>query len=79
MSLKSGCYITNAVAICNLLTCVIGRLLSQHDVSLIQVLCDDPLYRDLLEKINQSSVLKEKLLERTSALQVSSYFYLLFI
>jgi len=45
-------------------------MLSQHDVGLIQALCNDPLYRDLLEKIDQSSVLKEKLLERTSALQV---------
>ena len=68
-------HITNAAAVWNLLACVICRLLSQHDICLIQALCDDPLYRDLLDKVNQSSVLKEKLLDRTSTLQVSVVHY----
>jgi len=46
------------------------RLVSQHDIGLVQALRHDPLYADLLQKIGQSEVLQEKLMERTSALQV---------
>ena len=57
------------------MACVVCRLLSQRDIGLVQALCDNPLYSDLLEKINQSAPLKEKLLERTSALQVFAFHY----
>jgi len=44
--------------------------LSRHDIGLTQALQDDPVYADLLEKISQSPALHEKLMDRTSSLQV---------
>ena len=65
------CYITSVldrlVCLCSVFD---GRLLSQHDICLMQALTHDPLYGDLLEKVSQSSALQEKLMARTSTLQV---------
>jgi hypothetical protein len=51
--------------------CVCYRLLSQHDVGLIDVLQTDPAYKQLLAKICSKGTLKESMLKRTTALQVS--------
>jgi len=46
------------------------RLLSQHDMGLTHALQHDPVYDDLLQKVSQSAMLLEKVIERTSSVQV---------
>ncbi|CAL1614220.1 unnamed protein product [Knipowitschia caucasica] len=47
------------------------RLLSSHDVVLSEALCSDPLHSDLLHNLSSRPDLKEKILKRSTALQVS--------
>ncbi|KAM9374723.1 2',5'-phosphodiesterase 12 [Phaethornis superciliosus] len=46
-------------------------LLSQHDVAFSEALLSDPLHRDLCEKLAEYPLVKEKVLQRSSVLQVS--------
>ncbi|XP_030061228.1 2',5'-phosphodiesterase 12 [Microcaecilia unicolor] len=46
-------------------------LLSQHDITFTEALLSDPLHKDLLEKLCTCPTMKEKFLQRSSALQVS--------
>ncbi|XP_072136534.1 2',5'-phosphodiesterase 12 [Mobula birostris] len=52
------------------------RLLSQHDVTFSEALASDPLHTDLLQKISANPTIKEKVLQRSTALQVSVLQYL---
>ncbi|XP_018411772.1 PREDICTED: 2',5'-phosphodiesterase 12 [Nanorana parkeri] len=47
------------------------RLCSQHDVLIGEALTEDPLHRPLLEQLSRYSAAKEKVLQRSSALQVT--------
>ncbi|XP_001511095.2 2',5'-phosphodiesterase 12 [Ornithorhynchus anatinus] len=46
-------------------------LLSRHDIALNQALLSDPLHRELLEKLSPYPLVREKVLQRSSVLQVS--------
>ncbi|XP_060691588.1 2',5'-phosphodiesterase 12 isoform X1 [Hemiscyllium ocellatum] len=46
------------------------RLLSQHDVTLSEALVSDPLHTEILEKISTNPQVKEKVLQRSTTLQV---------
>ncbi|XP_059800178.1 2',5'-phosphodiesterase 12 isoform X1 [Hypanus sabinus] len=46
------------------------RLLSQHDVTFSEALASDPLHADVLQKISANPSVKEKVLQRSTALQV---------
>nr|XP_061814620.1 2',5'-phosphodiesterase 12-like [Nerophis lumbriciformis] len=47
------------------------KLLSRHDITLSEALTLDPLHTELLEKVSTDDALKEKILKRSTALQVS--------
>ncbi|XP_029007355.1 2',5'-phosphodiesterase 12 [Betta splendens] len=47
------------------------RLLSRHDIILSEALTSDPIHSQLLERVSTNSALKEKILQRSTALQVS--------
>nr|XP_020655595.1 2',5'-phosphodiesterase 12 [Pogona vitticeps] len=47
------------------------RLLSQHDIALNQALLEDPLHEDLRGKLASHAQVQEKVLQRSSVLQVS--------
>lgn len=46
------------------------RLLSQHDISFQEALKSDPLHKELLEKLALNPLAQEKILQRSSVLQV---------
>ncbi|NXW30380.1 PDE12 phosphodiesterase, partial [Phaetusa simplex] len=46
-------------------------LLSQHDIAFSEALLSDPLHKELRDKLAQYSVVQEKVLQRSSVLQVS--------
>lgn len=52
------------------------RLLSQHDVMLSEALTTDPIHADLLEKVSANPSLKDRVLQRSTTLQVSVLQYL---
>ncbi|KAJ8259889.1 hypothetical protein GJAV_G00174600 [Gymnothorax javanicus] len=47
------------------------KLLSQHDITLSEALVSDPLHRELLDKISANPTLMEKVVQRSTTLQVS--------
>ncbi|XP_035518581.1 2',5'-phosphodiesterase 12 [Morone saxatilis] len=47
------------------------QLLSRHDIMLSEALTSDPIHSALLEKVSANSALKDKILLRSTALQVS--------
>ncbi|KAF3690268.1 2',5'-phosphodiesterase 12 [Channa argus] len=47
------------------------QLLSSHDIVLSEALTSDPIHSKLLEKVSANSALKEKILQRSTSLQVS--------
>ncbi|KAG7478157.1 hypothetical protein MATL_G00077310 [Megalops atlanticus] len=47
------------------------KLLSQHDIVLSEALVSDPLHSELLDKLSTNPVLKEKVVQRSTALQVT--------
>ncbi|KAF7646603.1 hypothetical protein LDENG_00184790 [Lucifuga dentata] len=47
------------------------RLLSCHDIVLSEALTSDPIHSTLLEKVSANARLKEKMLQRSTSLQVS--------
>nr|CBN80659.1 2',5'-phosphodiesterase 12 [Dicentrarchus labrax] len=47
------------------------QLLSRHDIMLSEALTSDPIHSALLEKVSANSALKDKILMRSTALQVS--------
>lgn len=47
------------------------RLLSRHDITLSEALTSDPAHSELLQRVSVSSVLKDKVLQRSTSLQVS--------
>ncbi|KAM4741274.1 2',5'-phosphodiesterase 12 [Anableps anableps] len=47
------------------------RLLSRHDIMLSEALTSDPLHSQLLEKVSANSDLKDKILQRSTSLQVT--------
>ncbi|CAG5977886.1 unnamed protein product [Menidia menidia] len=47
------------------------RLLSSHDITLSEALSSDPTHSQLLEKVSANGGLKEKILHRSTALQVA--------
>lgn len=47
------------------------RLLSQHDISFQEALKSDPLHKELLEKLALNPLAQEKVLQRSSVLQIS--------
>ncbi|KAM7401644.1 hypothetical protein PAMP_016941 [Pampus punctatissimus] len=47
------------------------KLLSRHDIMLSEALTSDPIHADLLEKVSANSNLKDKMLQRSTTLQVS--------
>ncbi|KAK7899434.1 hypothetical protein WMY93_020287 [Mugilogobius chulae] len=49
------------------------RFLSSHDVVLSEALGSDPLHVDLLQKLSSKPDLKEKILQRSTSLQVSIF------
>lgn len=48
------------------------QCLSSHDIMLSEVLTSDPIHSELLEMISKNSVLKDKILQRSTTLQVRS-------
>uniref|UniRef100_A0A3B5KPU7 2',5'-phosphodiesterase 12 n=1 Tax=Xiphophorus couchianus TaxID=32473 RepID=A0A3B5KPU7_9TELE len=46
------------------------RLLSRHDIMLSEALTSDPLHSELLEKLSANNGLKDRILQRSTALQV---------
>lgn len=46
------------------------KLLSHHDIVLSQALTSDPIHAQLLEKISAHASLKDKIIQRSTALQV---------
>lgn len=46
------------------------QLLSRHDIVLSEALTSDPVHSKLLERVSASSALKDKILSRSTALQV---------
>lgn len=49
---------------------LLDRLVEQYDLSMQEALVEDPLFEDIMERVGKSPALKEKLMERTSILQV---------
>ncbi|XP_071755590.1 2',5'-phosphodiesterase 12 [Centroberyx gerrardi] len=49
------------------------RLLSRRDIVLSEALTSDPIHSDLLERVSANPVLKDKILQRSTALQVSVF------
>ncbi|XP_022597801.1 2',5'-phosphodiesterase 12 [Seriola dumerili] len=47
------------------------RLLSRHDIVLSEALTSDPIHSELLERVSANSALKDKILQRSTALQVT--------
>ncbi|KAM7421970.1 hypothetical protein PAMA_010173 [Pampus argenteus] len=47
------------------------KLLSRHDIMLSEALTSDPIHAELLEKVSANSNLKDKMLQRSTTLQVS--------
>ncbi|XP_015224925.1 PREDICTED: 2',5'-phosphodiesterase 12-like, partial [Cyprinodon variegatus] len=47
------------------------RLLSRHDIMLSEALASDPAHSELLEKVSANGGLKDKILQRSTSLQVS--------
>lgn len=47
------------------------RLLSRHDIMLSEALTSDPAHSELLEKLSANGVLKDRILQRSTSLQVS--------
>ncbi|XP_070759383.1 2',5'-phosphodiesterase 12 [Enoplosus armatus] len=47
------------------------QLLSRHDIVLSEALTSDPIHSELLERVSANSALKDKILQRSTALQVS--------
>ncbi|XP_061076801.1 2',5'-phosphodiesterase 12 [Conger conger] len=47
------------------------ELLSQHDITLREALMSDPIHSELLDKISANPTLKEKVMQRSTGLQVS--------
>ncbi|MEQ2158205.1 hypothetical protein GOODEAATRI_009860 [Goodea atripinnis] len=47
------------------------RLLSRHDIMLSEALMSDPLHSELLEKVSENRDLKDKILQRSTSLQVT--------
>ncbi|KAJ8258374.1 hypothetical protein COCON_G00173860 [Conger conger] len=47
------------------------ELLSQHDITLREALTSDPIHSELLDKISANPTLKEKVMQRSTGLQVS--------
>ncbi|XP_042367265.1 2',5'-phosphodiesterase 12 isoform X2 [Plectropomus leopardus] len=47
------------------------QLLSTHDIVLSEALTSDPIHSSLLERVSTNGALKEKILQRSTALQVS--------
>uniref|UniRef100_A0A3Q1IJS9 2',5'-phosphodiesterase 12 n=1 Tax=Anabas testudineus TaxID=64144 RepID=A0A3Q1IJS9_ANATE len=47
------------------------RLLSHHDILLSEALTSDPIHSQLLERVSANSALKDKILRRSTSLQVS--------
>ncbi|XP_075951709.1 2',5'-phosphodiesterase 12 [Anarhichas minor] len=47
------------------------QLLSQHDIVLSEALTSDPIHSTLLESVSVNSALKRKILQRSTAMQVS--------
>ncbi|KAM6928468.1 2',5'-phosphodiesterase 12 [Xenentodon cancila] len=47
------------------------RLLSSHDIMLSEALTSDPIHSGLLEKLSANTTLKDKMLQRSTSLQVS--------
>ncbi|XP_035486039.2 2',5'-phosphodiesterase 12 [Scophthalmus maximus] len=47
------------------------RLLSRHDIVLSEALTSDPIHSELLERVSANGALKDKILHRSTALQVS--------
>ncbi|XP_038135593.1 2',5'-phosphodiesterase 12 isoform X2 [Cyprinodon tularosa] len=47
------------------------RLLSRHDIMLSEALASDPAHSELLEKVSANGDLKDKILQRSTSLQVS--------
>ena len=51
--------------------------MGQHDINISEALETDPLFKDLLEKLHQSEALTEKVLSKSTSLQVCSHTLLL--
>ncbi|XP_018518863.1 2',5'-phosphodiesterase 12 [Lates calcarifer] len=47
------------------------RLLSSHDIMLREALISDPIHSELLERLSANSALKDKIVQRSTSLQVS--------
>ncbi|XP_053172250.1 2',5'-phosphodiesterase 12 [Scomber japonicus] len=47
------------------------KLLSRHDIMLSEALTSDPIHTELLEKVSANSTLKDKILQRSTTLQVT--------
>uniref|UniRef100_A0A3Q3B7M1 2',5'-phosphodiesterase 12 n=1 Tax=Kryptolebias marmoratus TaxID=37003 RepID=A0A3Q3B7M1_KRYMA len=47
------------------------RLLSSHDIMLSEALTSDPMHSELLEKLSANSTLKDRMLQRSTSLQVT--------
>ncbi|XP_061583006.1 2',5'-phosphodiesterase 12 [Cololabis saira] len=47
------------------------RLLSSHDIMLSEALTSDPIHSELLEKLSANGALKDKMVQRSTSLQVS--------
>lgn len=47
------------------------RLLSSHDIMLSEALSSDPMHAELLEKVSANGALKNKILQRSTSLQVT--------
>lgn len=47
------------------------RLLSNHDIMLSEALTSDPIHSELLEKVSANGALKDKILQRSTSLQVT--------
>ncbi|XP_041837429.1 2',5'-phosphodiesterase 12 isoform X1 [Melanotaenia boesemani] len=47
------------------------RFLSNHDIMLSEALTSDPIHSELLEKVSANSALKDKILQRSTSLQVT--------
>ncbi|XP_071350977.1 2',5'-phosphodiesterase 12 [Trachinotus anak] len=47
------------------------RLLSRHDIVLSEALTSDPIHSELLERVSANSTLKDRILQRSTSLQVT--------
>lgn len=52
-------------------------LLSQHDIAFSEALLSDPLHKELCDKLAEYPAVREKVLQRSSVLQVSAFICLL--